>query len=482
MRPLALASASGTFFIGPSLPRHVASSTDETAAHRAREAAASPALRLGPLGVPASLVAVLVTGVAARLLLTPLMHPWDGQTFLSLFAELNAGGNPYATFHELTLEARSRYHFGWARWYEYYAYPPFLIYLYWPLAKLCGALIPLATAFTVPGSGMVDGIRFPTAFLVLYKLPIWAADTAIALMLWRMTHRVGVVALWFLNPLVLVVSGAWMFDAIPVALTLGAVLLAERGRAAWAGALLGLGFLAKFFPLFLLPVLFMHFAWRRDRGAFTLVGAFAAVSVALSWPYRAGVGEVLAFNASRGGGGLTLHQVVLSLTRMSGGALLTFENAVSPAVGALTLVGGMTAAYWYLNRHRPTLRRSVLIALVAFLLSSKLVNEQYAMWALPFLLVEAEQVQSVAARAVAHLAWLVPFALLLVHVPAAAFLPGPHAPLPRIIETPPLLDAAFIAAAVAFTLVLVAALVVFRPHARGLRPSPRKEAVVEVSA
>ena len=376
-------------------------------------------------GLPRQLWLVVGGAVALRLLMLPFIHPWDGNTFHNLFAQLAAGQNPYVTFWDLTLEARARPMFGYAYWYEYYAYPPLLIYLYWPLAQLAAQVVPLTTHFYVSGQEAMTANVFPWAFLLLYKLPIWLADVSIMAMLWCRTRSVFAVALYGLNPLVLVVSGAWMFDAIPAAFTLGAFLLFEREHYAWSGGVLALGFLAKFYPMFLLPVFFMALVWRRDARAFRLVGAFAATSVLLVLPFYPEILHAFAFNAGREGGGLSLFQLAQSWLKLHEQSLLNFQILLSPALGSVLLLGGMGLTYALLDRYRPRLEHAVLLTLLAFLLFTKLVNEQYALWLLPFLALRYAEAGT-AARVATHLLWAMPFAYMLVHVPITAFIPGGH--------------------------------------------------------
>jgi uncharacterized membrane protein len=412
--------------------------------------------------LPARVWVILGTALGLRLLLLPFIHPWDGNTFHNLFAQLAAGENPYHTFWELTLQARTRTGEGYARWYEYYAYPPLLMYLYWPLAKLAAFFGPLAAWFHPAGTLRVVPNEFPLAFLLLYKLPIWAADFAVAWMLWRRTGRAWVVGLWLLNPLVLLVSGTWMFDSIPAALTLGAFLAFEKDRVALAGALLALGFAAKYYPLFLLPTFFLALVWRQDARAFLLVGVFALVSLLLVAPHADGVGHVLAFNAEREGGGLSVHQLAHAWLTLTHGPLLLFKTLVSPALGALVLVAGMGATYILLDKRRPPLLQATTLTLLAFLLASKVVNEQYVLWLLPFLLLmlheRADPAKAGARAAAFHALWAVPFAYALVHVPVTALVPGGSPWTAKLLAYPTFLVVAAGVAALAFVSALLFAL------------------------
>lgn len=423
------------------------------------------AVRLGAFrGLPGSLWGIVAAAFALRLALLPFMHPWDGNTFHNLFAQLAQNQNPYATFWDLTLEARSRWHVGASSWYEYFAYPPLLIYLYWPLAHVASWFAPLAPTFYASVQGVVVPNEFPLAFLVLFKLPIWAADFAIAGMLWWRLRSVAAVALYLLNPLVLVVSGAWMFDAIPAALTLAALLAFERERFAWSGALLGFGFLAKIYPLFLLPVFFLALVWRRDARAFRLVGAFVGVSVLLMLPFLPEILHTFTFNDGRSGGGLSLHQVVLSWLIFQDVNLLRFELLQSPLVGSIVLFAALGVTYVVLDRVRPRLHHAMIVTLLVFLLATKVVNEQYVLWLLPFLAIALAERATTARRVAFHLLWLVPFAFMLVHVPVTAFWPGGLPVTERLISDHLMVAAAGAVAAVAFAASAMFALWAYWPR------------------
>lgn len=419
------------------------------------------------MGAPGGFWLVLAAGALLRFALLPFLHPWDGNTFHNLFAQLAHGENPYRTLASLTLDARSRADAAWSPWYEYYAYPPLLIYVYWPLAQVAALFGPLTTHFYAAGSEALVPNAWPFSFLALYKLPIWIADFAVAWMLWRMTGRVWAAALWLLNPLVLLVSGAWMFDSIPAALTLGALWAYQRERVGLCGALLALGFAAKLYPIFLVPVFFLLLVWREDARAFRLVAVFALVAAALCLPFWPEVGQVFAFNSARQGGGLTLHQLPLSWLQIAGEDQVSFRVLTSPVIGALTLVGGLGAAYWVLDRVRPDAASAVLFTLLAFFLATKLVNEQYVLWVMPFaILALARPDAPQGARAAFHLLWAVPFAYALVHVPLPAFLPGGHPWTRAILDHPDALSALAALAALAFVAATILSLRVFWPKAR----------------
>src|SRR5690242_13581029 len=71
--------------------------------------------------------------LALRVVLLPLGHEWDLTVDYNVFMDLARLHSPYDTFSTLTHIARSA---EWNTVYEYYAYPPLPLYIYFPLAKL----------------------------------------------------------------------------------------------------------------------------------------------------------------------------------------------------------------------------------------------------------------------------------------------------------------------------------------------------------
>jgi hypothetical protein len=108
-----------------------------------------------------------------RLLLLPLGHWWDVTIDYNVFIDLAKNHSPYDTFNMLSHIARSA---GWDTVYEYYAYPPVPLYIYYPLAKLYILLHPHANYFfAVPGSYAVPNLSIDFFFCsrLLSGLPIF---------------------------------------------------------------------------------------------------------------------------------------------------------------------------------------------------------------------------------------------------------------------------------------------------------------------
>lgn len=212
-------------------------------------------------------------------------YPWDLQTFYNMFADLARGASPYGTFRSLSgvagalsgIEADVR-----LAAYESCAYPPLPALLYWPLAKL-----------------------------VAFKVPLWISDVAIAALLWRVAGEDAARA-FSLNPLIVLVTGAWTIDTLMVLPTLAAFYTSLRGRCTCAGFLLAVGVLVKWLPVIFWPTVGI-WLWNRRipaREQLSFHGAFPlllAIGLVPWWPE---IVPVLRFHAERPGAHLTAHALV----------------------------------------------------------------------------------------------------------------------------------------------------------------------------
>lgn len=363
----------------------------------------------------------VIAGVALalRLLLLPLGHPWDITTMYNTFVDLGHNHSPYATMRDLTDLARAAM---WRVWYEYYAYPPGPIYLYYPLAQAFHWLHPTATSFfPVPGSVAMP--RLPWDFYLLYKAPIWAADFGIAAVLARLTGTVRAWRDYLLNPYVLLISGAWTFDAVMVlGLVLGVYWL-QRGRLGWAGAALAVGTMVKFIPALIVPVGALYLIKRRrhPREVALFLGVYLAVCLAQVAPFAQGTLYILGFQGARYGGGMNF-QVYWTLWRLHPDWVNTTPMLFAAgAFGAPTLAIALLLAYWYITVTEMPLSRMVVITLLAYLIGTKLVNEQYVLALFPFTLIEARRLGG-AWHWLHRAFWLVALVFAIMHVPIDHFL------------------------------------------------------------
>ena len=357
--------------------------------------------------------------LALRLVLLPIGHYWDLTVDYNTFMDLARNHSPYDTMAYLSHIARSA---GWDTSYEYYAYPPVPLYIYWPLAHLYAWLHPHATYF-IPVSGTHALPSLGLDFFFLFKLPIWIADFVIAGVLARMSGTVRGFRDYLLNPYVLLVSGAWTFDAMMVMGLLLSVYWMQRERVGHSAVALAFGTMVKFIPAVVAPtlVLYMIKKQRPVREIALFVGAYLVACLVFLGPFLRGLLYVLSFHSGRVGGGMTWQEYWREWKFFPPGTNLDPVSLAIGAFGTVTLAIVLLLAYWRCTDAQMRLNRMVIVTLAAFLVGSKLVNEQYALVILPFAWLEARQIGG-AWRWFYRLFWIVPLAFAVMRVPIDRFL------------------------------------------------------------
>ncbi len=335
------------------------------------------------------------------------------------FIDLAHNQSPYATMMYLSHIAQSAL---WDTSYEYYAYPPVPLYIYYPLAHLYAWLHPTATYF-IPVSGTYALPNLSLDFFFLLKLPMWIADFLIAALLARMSGTIRGWRDYLLNPYVLLVSGAWTFDALMVLALLAGAYWLQRGKFAQAGLALAFGTMVKFVPIIAVPtfVLFLIKKQRRLSEIALFIGAYVVGSAVLLGPFLDGLLYVVGFHGTRVGGGMNWENYWRLWRFFPAGTNL---NPLSQAIGAFgtpMLAILLLLAYWYAFTSPMRFNRMIIVTLLAFFVGSKLINEQYALIIFPFAFIEARQVGG-AWRWFFRLFWIVPLAFAIVHVPIDRFL------------------------------------------------------------
>ena len=144
---------------------------------------------------------------------------------------------------------------------------------------------PLAAiAIWLAGVPGLDDRTYAASFGVLMALCLLVAQQLAA----RLAGggRPGLTVAWLLvaAPVLIGASLRTHFDALPVALALGALLALSRDRHALAFALLGVGTMTKLFPGLLAVIALVWLARARGewRAAWRAAAVFAAIVIALS--------------------------------------------------------------------------------------------------------------------------------------------------------------------------------------------------------
>ncbi len=299
------------------------------------------------------MVAMLAVGVLVRIVLVPISY---GQDFVVW-----------------DLVARSLLH---GR--DFYAHRP---------AGLPGGpygYLPLFAYAEVPFRFLANVL--PISFGVLGKLPILAGDAGVAWGIATWCRRRGVdersvvlaVGLWWLNPLVLY-NGAFYgrFDSVCLALLFAALLagpptIGPDGRRSRGPIWFGLAVAAKTFPAFLLPWFVRN---GRERGRMVWRTVLTASVVSLPFIVLSPV-EVLKATL--------LYDANKTPTNLSWQIILAqvFGGDMTRAIGTFILLGFFVSLFALTTLE---LTEYCCAGFCAFIVFSKIVNEQYLVWALPFL-------------------------------------------------------------------------------------------------
>lgn len=330
----------------------------------------------------------VILGLTVRLVLAPFfMHNYDFNLFVS---------------------AARAYYSSWTlTYFTNWAYPLFF-YL-------------LLLAFYFPADLISDGfylfgqsVSISEKFFV--KLPFIVSDLFIAYMLYRILMENGkgryalfVALFYLLNPLSIFTSSVYgTFDSVSILFALLGFYHFLHGRYGLSGLELGVGFGIKFQPAILVPV-FLLFMWREAKGGIPRFLLCFGVPAVLSfippavvyyepithyWTFRLSVSN-LATSYARA-------PVQLVDPNMTYRALLLrcgfFEILSYTTLIEVTVFAGLFLLFvflvWrkkmfdhYFRSRLEYLTACVVAVYMIFYLSYGRINQYYALWALPFLLI-----------------------------------------------------------------------------------------------
>lgn len=311
----------------------------------------------------------MALGLIIRLVVAPVSgHPWDLMTWKTVGQAFLMGVSPYDVPLYLMGEPRG------------YNYPPI-----WALWCALSYLI-----YT----------HIPSGFLLnfLLKLPIIVVDTLCGLLIFRLTKNVNALALFYLNPLTIVLGSVWgMFDVIPSYLTLLA-FLSLYNKQLWKSALfLSLGIAVKIFPAFLLPLCLIYVYKQRKCIGDSLLYAVLSISIVglVSLPFLISEGtrylSAILFHSGRAGGNVTYWHFIWFL---QAAFPTTFNEATVKilwGVAFYVFAASFGCIYIYMilkmkdsPRHLHSTLKMGICVFLAFFMTSKLVNEQM-LWPLTLL-------------------------------------------------------------------------------------------------
>jgi hypothetical protein len=273
------------------------------------------------------------------------------------------------------------------------------------------ALIPFSFTLS-PLPGIHDYWAFAWWMGVIFCLSyLWLARS--------ISHRIALVYALYL--LVGTMATLFMrYDLLPALATLGALLLAERKRYAWAYVLLAVGVLLKLYPAFLLPVVMaahwhegplarsepqaapvqkkLALLWQRWQPLLQGPGIFVALlALGFGLPLATNTqaaASVFQYNLARP---IQLESTPASLLWL--GTFFGFPvqgvisfgslNLAGPLEDPLKLlalaglIGGSLLIYWRVWRGNLSLGQAFLATIGCILIFNKVLSPQYFIWVLP---------------------------------------------------------------------------------------------------
>jgi len=262
---------------------------------------------------------------------------------------------------------------------------------FWPL--LLGGIYELY-------SGVGFGDRFVYYFLL--KQPVIFADVLLAFLLFLYVKRQNpdlapkVLTLWLFSPITIIISAIWgTFDSMSMLLVMMALLApAGRARSAWDGVA---AFVKSIPVIFVLPLSYSRQSrWVNFVIALAVPVLLTAVIIYIAgWPVTGQqytVITTLANTLQEYGFPLSLWGTWVFLNIMNVISNSTFQSVIGwgvflwiPAVMAASLV----ASRWFGSETQRGLVQSLLFITLTFLLVRGQVNEQYSIYLLALLLIDA---------------------------------------------------------------------------------------------
>ena len=246
------------------------------------------------------------------------------------------------------------------------------------------AYLPLFAYIEVPFKAIADVTG--TSFLIWGKLPILAGDALVAWAIVQWARRGGfnearvacAVALFWLNPLVIFNGAAYgRFDSLVVGLMMVGLLhgppaLGTRWYKNRSTLWFAAGIAAKTFPAFVLP-----WFWRNGKQRNRFFGGIIAMVGLWSLPFSL-------LNPSEFIHSTVLYDTKKVPTNLSWQVILVrlMPEDTTRAIGTFILIGFFATL---ILLTKLDLLEYCAAAFCAFVVFSKIVNEQYLVWAIPFL-------------------------------------------------------------------------------------------------
>ncbi len=289
-------------------------------------------------------------------------------------------------------------------------------------------------------------------FYFLLKQPPILGDVLLGALIFIAASRWGLerraarrlLAFWMLFPYPILISAIWgQFDSLVAALVLGSLLAAVPWK---RSGLLGLAVLLKTIPVIFVPYEFLR-TKGRARGSTLLAVAIpvlftAATFVAMGWG-PGGLPDTISYETHSTPQGMTIGALLIDP------ALAPFVNANLAWItylGYAWIPAVLVGAWWILRRIAPDTPASIVQAFlfltVLLLLFRWVVNEQYLLYLLPLLLLDAA-IWHPERRGLFHATWILGLAFLIMNNVLLVRFAAPVYPNAMVIEANLLADPIF---------------------------------------
>jgi hypothetical protein len=346
---------------------------------------------------------LVLIGLAIRLVLAPFSsEPYDVSVFYVVNNDLMAGLNPYTTNS-----------FSYPPLWAYTTYPGLGIVSLLASPKLFGAS-PAALGLLSDSWNLPLAITSPL-FNIMLKLPLIVTDLVIGIVIYDVLkalmdekHAMTGFILWFLNPLVIFIDSVHgQFDVIPTLMTVLAFFLLVKRKYFLSGVAIGMGIAFKIYPIFLAPLYVISIAKLEKNdylnnskslrktltkcsqfisgGIFSLaifllplVNSNLVPDVFTRVEFPNSVGGLTVFGVLHAQGFEWLLHLVLSQSRLLYLGLTGVSLVAVTFICAICFLGNGDFIETFLLG-------SIAILLIVYI-TSLVVNSQYVLWILPFLI------------------------------------------------------------------------------------------------
>jgi len=358
------------------------------------------------------LASILVVGIIVRVILMPISaHPFDMDVWYAAALSVVKNGplsiQSFPPVEGYILIIPIAYFYNWI-------VHTFSIGFLGPISM---SSLPKALNFYPTFNLLyVPGFLFDT----LVKLPLLLSDVFVTIVLYRvvigLTNNRGLAEkaaiFWFLNPFLIWISAVWgMWDTLPALFSLLCLYFLLKKRFVYSAVCLSIGVFLKVYPaLFLVPIaIFLYKTSSAEcklKNSLKFFSVFSIATLLLFVPYFSKIisvfSGILAPNPVTSGAvtnpvsnpvgfGLTYWSLYLLNRLINLPVTSAFVSSVSIA-SIILVIAALGLVYWKTTKltfAKPVydLGLALLLPVFALFLSFRIINEQWFVWALPFLVI-----------------------------------------------------------------------------------------------